>query len=131
MIFVIIALTVAYYGISGVAASGVWRWYNYIAVYFFGPLAFVLSVRTLIKFKVVNIGKEMIEIWYPFRFSKKKYQVKEVVSWKEETVKTGRSLFRELVVRFEKHKLKLSNQENSSYDQVITYMKKKAKNKQL
>ena len=130
MVFIIITLSIAYAGMQNVINTGMWKWYNYIALYFFGPLAFVLSIRILFNFKVVSIGKERIEVWYPFRLSRKKYTVGDISQWKESTVKTGKSKFRELEIRFEKRRLKLSNQENSSYDQLLNYLRKKAKRKE-
>ena len=128
-VFIIIALSIAYAGVQNVILSGEWKWYNYLAVCFFGPMAFVLSVRMLINFKVIKIGKDKIELWYPFRLLRKNYTVKDVSLWKENTVKTGKSKFRELEIRLGKRKVKLSNQENTLYDQIVNYLQKKAKNK--
>jgi len=128
-VFIIIALSIAYAGMQNVLLSGEWKWYNYIALYFFGPMAFVLAVRMLVNFKVIKIGKDRIELWYPFRLLKKKYTVKDISLWKENTVKTGKSKFRELEIRLGKRKVKLSHQENSSYDQILSYLHRKAKNK--
>ena len=128
-VFIIIALSIAYAGMQNVLLSGEWKWYNYIALYFFGPMAFVLAVRMLVNFKVIKIGKDRIELWYPFRLLKKKYTVKDISLWKENTVKTGKSKFRELEIRLGKRKVKLSHQENSAYDQILSYLHRKAKNK--
>jgi len=128
-IFIIIAMSLAYAGLQGPLNTGIWKWYNYIAVYFFGALAFLLSLRILYNFKVISISKDVMEFWYPFRFKRKKWNVKELDSWKEEQVKTGKTLFRELEMKFGKRKYKISLQENTSYEKILNFLKKKAQNK--
>ena len=124
-IFIVISLSLSYAGIMGPVETGVWKWYNYIAVYFFGPLAFILAMRMLWKFKVLGVGKMVLSVWYPFRFSKRRFDLTEIEFWNEEQVKTGKTLFRELEINFGGSKVKISNQENGSYDQIFRYLNKK------
>lgn len=128
-IFIIISLALAYAGISRPIETGVWKWYNYIAVYIFGPLAMILSFRIMYNFKVLYISKAQVEAWFPFRFFRKKYKLEELEFWNEETVKTGKTLFRELRMKFRNKTIKISNQENSSYDKIFKYLSTKAKTK--
>ena len=129
-VFIIISLSLAYAGIQGPINNGVWKWYNYVAVYFFGPLSLVIGLRMLWNFKLVYFGKDRIEVKYPFRFSFRRYTLKEIESWSETQVKTGKSLFKELRIVFERRSIKLSNQENSSYKEVHNYLRKKAGKKE-
>lgn len=128
-VFIIIALSLAYAGIQGPLTSGKWNWYNYIAVYGFGPLAVVLAIRMLINFKLIYLGKGQIEVKYPFRLSARKYNLKELDYWTENRVKTGKTLFREMEIKFPRKKIKISMQENSSYKEIFQYFSKKASKK--
>jgi len=122
--FIAISLFLAYLGINNVVESGQWYWYSYIAVYFFGSLAFIISIRVLIKFKVLYISKGYVDLWRPL--SRRRYQLREMEYWKETTVKTGRTLYKELEMNFLKKKIKISNQENTSYNEVFNYLRNKA-----
>lgn len=124
-VFIIISLALAYAGISGPLETGVWKWYNQVAVYFFGPLAVMLAIRVLWKFKVMGIAKEKLSLWYPFRFLRRKYDLNEMEFWHEEQVKTGKTLFKEMELKFGKRKVKISNSENGSYDAIYKYLSKK------
>ena len=130
-VFIIISLTLAYAGIQGPIESGTWKWYNYIAVYFFGPLALIIGIRMLLNFKLIYIGKDKFEIKYPFRFVFRKYSLKQLNSWSEKQVKTGKKIFRELEIKFDGRVIKISNQENTSYSEVFNYLKKKAPKKEI
>ncbi len=128
-VFIIISLSLAYAGLQGPINTGEWKWYNYIAVYFFGPLALILAIRMLINFKLIYVAKDRVDIRYPFRLSRNKYSIKELEWWTENRVKTGKTMFRELEMKFPGRKVKISKQENSSYDQIFQYFSRKAAKK--
>lgn len=128
-VFIIICLSVAYVGLNNMIESGEWRWYNYLTVYGFGPLAFILSLRVLFNYKIVSVGKGRVEVWYPFRLTKKKFKAVEMESWKEDIVKTGKTKFRQLKISFSGFTVKLSNQENSSYPKIYGYLDNRFKKK--
>ena len=80
----------------------------------------------LINFKLVYLGKDQLELKYPFRLSARKYKLKELEYWTESQVKTGKTLFREMEIKFPRKKIKISMQENSSYKEIYQYFTKKA-----
>ena len=128
-VFIVFALSLAYAGIKGPIDSGIWHWYNYIAVWFFGPLAMILSFRIMYNFKVIYIGKGHFIFWFPFRFFRKKYKLEELISWSVDSVKTGKTVFKQLEMKFSNKSFKISNQENTSYDNIYKYLSQKSKSK--
>lgn len=128
-VFIIITLIVSYVGLNNVIETGVWRWYNYLSVYPFGILSIILSLRILFNYKIITFSKNGLEVWYPFRFKRKKRAIDDIEKWKEERVKTGKSFFRQTTIYFPRFKLKLSNQENSNYEKIFDYLNKRIRKK--
>ena len=119
-------MSLALVGLQGPLETGKWLWYHYIAVWFFGPLAVLLSLRVLYRFKVLYVKKGQFEAWFPFRFVRRKWNIEELNQWREDRVKTGRTVFREMVLQFDRMNIKLSNRENTNYEKLFDYLSRKA-----
>lgn len=96
------------------------------------PIVLVIGLLVMGKLlgaiKVVKLGDNKMEAFYPITRMRIKIDVKDILGWREEVVKTKNGEFREVKILFTKKKiLKLSNRENSEYDAVIKYLKKKVK----
>lgn len=104
--------------------------FQYLIMFIIGPIALGVTIKILLSYKIIKIGKEKIEISYPFRFKVYQFKLKQIESWKEVIIKTGTKFFKELTLTFEnKYKIKLTKQENSSYDEIYGYLKKKCPRK--
>ncbi|MEP4531920.1 MAG: hypothetical protein ABJ004_02460 [Cyclobacteriaceae bacterium] len=96
------------------------------------PIVLVIGLIVLSKFlgslKVVTLGKDKITVLYLITRMRISIDVSQVLGWREEVVKTKNGDFREVKILYTKKKiLKLSNKENTEYDKVIQYLKKKVK----
>ncbi|MEQ8469537.1 MAG: hypothetical protein RIC35_00040 [Marinoscillum sp.] len=96
------------------------------------PVVLVIGLLVLGKLlgaiKVVKVGDNKIEAFYPISRMRIKMDVKDILGWREEVVKTKNGEFREVKILYTKKKiLKLSNRENSEYEAVVKYLKKKVK----
>lgn len=96
------------------------------------PIILVIGLLVLGKLlgaiKVVKLGDNKLEAFYPITRMRVKVDMKDVLGWKEEVVKTKNGEFREVKILYTKKKiLKLSNRENTEYGSVIKYLKKKVK----
>ncbi len=96
------------------------------------PVVLVIGLLVLGKLlgaiKVVRVGDNKIEVFYPISRIRTNIQVPNLLGWKEEVVKTKNGEYREVKILYTKKKiLKLSNRENTEYDAVVKYLKKKVK----
>lgn len=75
----------------------------------------------------LTIGNNQLTYRY-FLSSKKSYKILDVTSWHEEVVKSKNTDYKRLSIILVNGKmLQLSNQENSNYQTVLNYLKKKVK----
>ncbi|MEP0365420.1 MAG: hypothetical protein ABJN36_08060 [Cyclobacteriaceae bacterium] len=96
------------------------------------PIVLVIGLIVLSKFlgslKVVTLGKDKITVLYLITRMRISIDVSQVLGWREEVVKTKNGDFCEVKILYTKKKiLKLSNKENTEYDKVIQYLKKRVK----
>lgn len=96
------------------------------------PLVLVIGMivlgKLLSNIKIVKFGNNVIEVFYPISRMRLKIDVAHILGWHEEVIKTKNGEFRELKILYTKKKiLKLSNRENTEYDEAVKYMKKKVK----
>lgn len=96
------------------------------------PIVLVIGLLVLSKFmaslKRVSLGDGKVEVLYLLSRMKISLNVSDILGWHEEVVNTKNGEFRELKILYTKKKiLKLSNKENTEYDQVVRYLKKKVK----
>ncbi len=131
-VFTVIVLIGLFYFVNqlqGLESPETWR---YIVI---GLLLLTTSLmlhKLLFNYKVLKIGDNKFHIYYPFRFFKSVQEVKNLGAWQETIVTTNKTEFRQLKIVFvTKGYVKISNQENSDYDKVIRYLKKKAPKKQV
>ncbi|MDH5597508.1 MAG: hypothetical protein OEY34_00195 [Cyclobacteriaceae bacterium] len=129
--FISLSLILFITGFRHALLSGGWAWYDYIAVYLFGPLSIGLFVRMIFNFKIIKINKDQITIRYPFRFTTYKKSLKSLEFWKEEEVKTGKTTFFELQMKWIGQNIKISNQEYTAYSKIVGLLKSRVGNKRI
>jgi hypothetical protein len=66
-------------------------WYNYAIVGILIPIGGFVLYRIFILYKVVRMGNNHVQITYPVLRREKKYSINEIVAWRENKVKTGKS----------------------------------------
>ncbi|ELR69084.1 hypothetical protein C900_05473 [Fulvivirga imtechensis AK7] len=129
-VFILASLAVAtitgYYMIN---ASEI-TWYQYVIVLVLYPLGFGLAAKVIFGYKIVEVGKEKIDIRFPTRFTKRGYKLRDIDFWKETQVKAATGTYKEVEITFiDKKHLYLSYQEHTDYSKVIQYLKKKCAKK--
>ena len=127
-IFIIICVGVGGYALTNVLNNTA-GWFGYAASFTMLPLAAILLIRQLLSYKTVQIG-DVVRVSYPFRFHKKEVKLKELVLWKQTIIKTKNAPFKQLTLAFENFTLKLSVQENSNYEQIYKFLKKRVGKKE-
>lgn len=109
--------------------EGTWR---YIMLGILILTTSILLSKLLFGYKVIKISHDLVHIYYPFRFYKTTQEIKNLGAWQETSVTTNKTEFKQLKLVFlNKGYVKLSNQENSDYDKVYKYVKRKAPKKQV
>lgn len=121
-IFIMGSLAIATYGLNKLL-SGQLVWWAYTLAFLFYPIALGLMIKITWGYKIISLGSQKLEVRFPFRMKKKKYHLKQLVTWEETMVKTGSMPFKELTLRFDDGlKIKLSYHENSNYDEIFDYL---------
>ena len=92
----------------------------------------ILLYKLIFNYKVIKISHDIVHVYYPFRLYRSSQPIKTLGAWQETVIETKSGKFRELKLVFEnKGYVKLSNQENSDYDKVYKYIKRKAAKKEV
>lgn len=100
-------------------------WYQYVIFVVVTPLSLAVIVKTISSYKIIRLGKGKLSVSYPFLFKKRVMQMQDLISCSEEVIKTQGADFKQLTIKFEKERVKVSNQENSEYSKIYGYIKKK------
>ncbi|REE01600.1 hypothetical protein [Marinoscillum furvescens] len=100
------------------------------------PVVLVIGLVVLGKLlgaiKIVKLGDNKLQIFYPISRLKVEVKVPDILGYREEVIATKNGEFREVKILYTKKKiLKLSNRENTEYDAVVRYLKKKVKVKKV
>lgn len=94
--------------------------------------ASLLLHKLIFNYKVIRIHHNQFHIYYPFRFFKSVQEVDNLGAWQQTIVTTNKTEFRQLKIVFvNKGYVKISNQENSDYEKVYKFLKKKAPKKEV
>jgi hypothetical protein len=126
--FVLVCISLGGYNLSLLIKGSTW-FFNYIMATVFLSIAFILVVRQLINYKIISIGKDKVQIWYPLRFSTTRMANKEMISWEETIIQTKTGIFKQLEIVFPTKTIKMSIQENTQYQEAVNYMKRKVSQK--
>jgi len=105
---------------------------RYIVVGLLLLTASLLLHKLIFNYKVIKISHYKVHVYYPFRFFKSVQDIKDLGVWQETVIDTKKSEFKQLKLVFiDKGYVKISNQENSDYDKVYKYIKRKAPKKEV
>jgi len=106
-------------------------WYTWLIIVLLVPIAGLVIYKIFLQYKIIRVGNNQVEIRYPVLRRKYQYSVADIVSWKENAVKTGKnSVFKELEILFhDQRKLKFGHKEHTEYNRIIGYLTQKASRK--
>jgi len=90
-------------------------------------IALIVGSKTYFASAQISLGKDRLTYRYPLQTGKT-FKISAISSWKEEIIKRKSSTFKHLTIKM-KHgtRLRISNHENTEYDKVVMYLKKKVK----
>ncbi|MFT7034347.1 MAG: hypothetical protein ACJA2S_002861 [Cyclobacteriaceae bacterium] len=127
-IFLAIAYGVFIYSLINYLNSEIPSTITLVLIVATGPIAMVITLKTLLGVKFIEINKEKFSVNYPFRFKKIKFSGKEIASWKIDQIKTLGGLYEELIWKLKSGKqYSMSKQEHTEFDKARSYMIKKFK----
>jgi hypothetical protein len=108
-------------------------WYRVLIIALLSPICLYLIYRIFFQYKKISIGNNKFRIDYPLRGVHRIYEIKQIESWKEDVVKTGKSSqYRELVIKFNSGQtLTMGMQEYTEYKKIIGYLHEKAARKKI
>ncbi|MDW3195614.1 MAG: hypothetical protein R8G66_24775 [Cytophagales bacterium] len=96
------------------------------------PVLLVIWTYIVVNFysssKIIELGDNKISFKLPLQ-SKKSYKINDIRNWKEEKVKTKGNEFKEIQINLPNDRLRISNREHTSYEDVRKYLTKKVKRK--
>ncbi|MEO9484552.1 MAG: hypothetical protein ABJG47_13935 [Ekhidna sp.] len=123
----------------GILAADAWLFYELVqnpasylwAKLILAPTLLVIGIVVAIKGYTsalrLTIGNDKLTYQY-LMGSRKKHKITEITSWNEEIVKSKNGVYKRLSIQLKNGKLlRLSNHENSNYESVLNYLKKKVK----
>lgn len=106
-----------------------WQW---AALIFLLLCSSILLYKLFFSYKVIKISHDQVHIYFPFRFFRTSQDIKNLGAWQETIVITNKTEFKQLKLVFlNKGYVKLSNKENSDYDKVYKFIKRKAPKKEV
>ncbi len=129
-IFTVLCFAIGGYALRAII-NNVGMWYHYLAAILFLSVAAMLVLRQLLTYKIIYVGENKIKVTYPIRFKTKELNNKDIMYWKEEVIKTKNAPFKQLEIKFDGFLLKLSIQENTNYEQIKKYLKKRVSKKEV
>jgi hypothetical protein len=103
-------------------------WYNYAVVAVLAPLGIAVFYKIFVRYKILRLGNNQIQIDYPMMGRKKIYKLDQIDQWIENKVKTGKnSEYKELEVRFaDGKKIAVGHKEHTEYSRMVQYLAQKA-----
>jgi hypothetical protein len=106
-------------------------WYNYLMVVLLVPIGLFVFYKIFVRYKIIRLGNNKLELSYPFIRKHKVYPLQEIVAWKENVVKTGKSsVFRQLEIFLaDKHRISFGDKEHTEYGRVVQYLDQKVPKK--
>ncbi|MEK6782682.1 MAG: hypothetical protein AABY93_13340 [Bacteroidota bacterium] len=131
VIFLILTLAVLYMNALVVVNDPGPAWYTYVIIAALTPIALFVLYKIFIRYKVIRLGNNQVELTFPVLRSTKKYPLDQIEYWIERQVKTGKnSLFKELEIRFKDGiKLAIGHKEYSEYQNIVQYLAQKVPKK--
>jgi hypothetical protein len=131
VLFLVITFVVMGMNIYAITIQG--AWYNYLVLGLLVPIAGFVIYKIFLRYKVISLGNNQIEISFPVLRQSHKYKLESVQFWVENQVKTGKnSVFKELAIKFDDgRKVSISPKEATEYERTLQYLKQKLPKKRV
>lgn len=123
-VFVLICFGLGGYNFTLIAKGSTWV-FNYLMAIIFLLIAHILLLRQMFNYKIISIGNNKIQVWYPLRFQTIRAPLRDMEYWEETIIQTKTGVFKQLEIVYPKRTIKMSIQENSHYQEAVNYLKKK------
>jgi len=106
-------------------------WYTYLIIALLTPIALFVLYKIFIRYKVVKVGNNQIQLSYPVLRQTTSYPLDQLEYWTEHSVKTGKnSWYKELEVKFSDGvKLTMGHKEHTEYSRIVQYLGQKTPKK--
>ena len=106
-------------------------WYTYLIIALLIPIAVFVLYKIFIRYKVIRLGNNQVELSYPVLRSNTKYPLDQIDYWVEHLVKTGKnSVYKEMEIKFKDGvKLTFGQKEHTEYARIVQYLVQKAPKK--
>ena len=130
--FLIIAYSLAIWSIITFPSTGNTPWYRYLLSGGVTLVALIVTLRVLGSYKTVKLNGDKWQVSYLLRPGKLRFKTSQVAWWKVTTINTKGGLYQELHVHTENHRnLKLSPQEHTSYNRILSHLEKNCAKKRV
>lgn len=91
-----------------------------------------ILVKMMANYRFITAKKSTLEIRIPLKSLKRNYPLSRVKAWQEEVIMANKKEFRQLTILFDDNSsFSLSNQEHTSYDELLKYFKGKLGKKKV
>ncbi|MBS1682189.1 MAG: hypothetical protein JST48_10795 [Bacteroidetes bacterium] len=102
-------------------------WYNYALVAVLVPIGLFVFYKIFIRYKILKMGDNQIQIDYPVLRKSNKYPLAQIIKWTENIVKTGKnSVYKELRILFaDGQSLSVGHREHTEYLRMVQYLSQK------
>jgi len=103
-------------------------WYTYLIVVILTPIAIFVLVKIFIRYKIIRLGNNLVELTYPVQRRAKKYSLDQIEYWIEHKVKTGKnSVYKEVEIKFtDGLQVTIGHKEHTEYPRIVQYLSLKA-----
>lgn len=123
-VVVVICFFLGGYNFKLIVQGSTW-FFNWIMAIVFLLIAHILMLRQLFNYKIISLGNEKVQVWYPLRFRTIRGNLKDMEYWEETIIQTKTGVFKQLEIKFPQRSIKMSIQENTHYQEAVNYLKKK------
>ena len=106
-------------------------WYTYLIIVILIPIAIFVLYKIFIRYKIIRLGNNLVELAYPVLRLTKKYSLDQIEYWVEHKVKTGKnSTYKETEIKFmDGIKLTIGHKEHTEYARIVQYLSLKTAKK--
>jgi hypothetical protein len=107
-------------------------WFYLISCPLITVVLLMLLVKMMANYRFLTLKKSTLEIRIPLKGLRRNYNISSVGAWQEEIIMANKKEFRQLTILFEDHtSFSLSNQEHTSYNELLKYFKSKLGKKKV
>jgi hypothetical protein len=130
-LFLLITIVVLAMNVFALVRVPAPAWYNYLIVVLLVPIGLFVFYKIFVRYKVIRLGNNRLELSYPIMRKHNVYSLQDIVAWKENVVKTGKSsVFRQLEIFLpDKQRISFGDKEHTEYSRVVQYLNQKVPKK--